>query len=114
MPPEGQSVPYDEYQRLCWEYDIPLDTFWGMTRREFVLALEGRAKKQERELERLAIHAAWVINNRTPALGEKRRKPITPAQLLGKKQDETTSLEASARRWRDFIAAFKQPGAKGA
>lgn len=85
-----------------------------MTRKEFVLALEGRQKKQDRQLEMLAVHAAWIINHRTPALGEKRRKPISAAQLLGRNADEQRSLEASAAKWRTFLAPFKTPRAKGA
>lgn len=105
-------MPYDEYQRLCWEHDIPLDVFWSMTWREFKLALEGRRRRYDRLMEALAWHAANIINHRTPAFGEdvRRRKLLTPYDLLGRERPR--SMEASARIWREFIRSFKE--ARGA
>lgn len=107
-------MPYDEYQRLCWEHDIPLDAFWGMTWREFELALEGRQRRLDRQMEMLATHAAWLINHRTPAFGEdvRKRKMLTPQQLLGR-DSGPRSAEDSARIWREFIRPFKEQRAKG-
>lgn len=66
-----------------------------MTPREFTIHIKGRLRAREREIEiaqRLfAWHAANIINHRTPALGEKRRKPVTVDQLLGKKKVQFTS-----------------------
>ena len=80
---------------------------WQMTPREWQLAVEGRRRAQEQWLELAAIHAAWIINHRTPAIGEKRRKPITPAQLLGRKPER--SLEDSGRIWKAFVMEFQRP-----
>lgn len=97
---------------MCWEHDIPLDAFWEMTWREFELALEGRRRRFDRQMEMLATHAAWLINHRTPAFGEdvRKRKLLTPHDLLGRERPQ--SLEASARIWREFIRPFKE--ARGA
>lgn len=65
-----------------------------MTPHELTLYVEGANKRLEREMERLAWHAAQIINHRTPAMGEKRRRAITPDELLGrKKQVRFTSAE---------------------
>lgn len=71
--------------------------WWEMTPREFNLHVKGRLKAKERELEitqrLLAWHAANIINHRTPAFGEKRRKPVTVDQLLGKKKMQFASAD---------------------
>jgi len=83
-----------------------------MTRHEFRLALEGRQRRFDRQMEMLAAHAAWVINHRTPAFGEdvRKRKMLTPHDLLGRERPR--SMAASARIWREFIRPFKE--ARGA
>lgn len=83
-----------------------------MTLHEFNLTLEGREKKLERQMEMLAWHAANIINHRTPAMGEKRRKTITPAQLLGRESEQ--SLEANAAKWKAFVRSFQRSEARGA
>ena len=60
--------------------------WWRMTPREFRLHAEGYQRRREHDLELLAWHAANIINFRTPALGEKHRKTITPDDLLGRKK----------------------------
>lgn len=87
-----------------------------MTRHEFELALEGRKRKYKRQRRLLAEHAAWIINHRTPALGEKRRKAITPQQLLGEDEDipEERRLAASSAKWKAFVRAFQSSGARDA
>lgn len=64
--------------------------------------LEGRRRKQERQIEQLAVHAAWVINHRTPALGEKRRRAIRPAELLGK-GGEVAHQFGSVTEFREYM-----------
>ena len=90
-----------------------MDVFWDMTWREFELALEGRRRRFDRQMEMLATHAAWLINHRTPAFGEdvRKRKMLTPHDLLGRERPR--SVEASARIWREFIRPFKEQKAKG-
>lgn len=83
-----------------------------MTWREFELALEGRRRRYDHMMEALAWHAANIINHRTPAFGEdvRRRKMLTPHDLLGRKRPR--SMEASARIWREFIRPFKEASAQ--
>ncbi|WP_216619069.1 hypothetical protein, partial [Corallococcus carmarthensis] len=44
--------------------------------------VEGYNLRSERELERLAIHAAWIINSQR----SKKQKPVTVKRLLGKEK----------------------------
>jgi len=83
-----------------------------MTWREFELALEGRQRRFDRQMEMLATHAAWLINHRTPAFGEdpSKRKLLRPQDLYRSKRQR--SPEESAKIWREFIRPFKE--ARGA
>ena len=64
-----------------------------MTPRELDIYVKGFNKKKDRELEQLSWHAAAIINHRTPAVGEKRRKAVTPAELLGRKKESIGSKD---------------------
>lgn len=74
-----------------------------MTPREFKLTLQGKRRKAERWLEMLAWHAANVINHRTPAFGEKRRRLITPADLLGKGGGEVAGQFSSPEEFKEYL-----------
>lgn len=58
-----------------------------MTPREFNIYVQAAKARREADLRLLAIHAAWIINNRTPALGEKHRRKVTPDELLGRPKE---------------------------
>lgn len=82
--------------------------WWEMTPREFALHVKGRLKAKEREIELtqrlLAWHAVNIINNRTPAFGEKRRRTITVDDLLGKKRRTFNSADEFRAYMRQRIA----------
>lgn len=69
------------------------DQWWAMTPREFEWYAEGHQERLEHEMERLAWHAANIINHRTPAMGEKRRKAVTIDDLLGRRKSVPTTKE---------------------
>ena len=64
--------------------------WWAMTPREFAFHAEGYRKGTEYEMERLAWHAANIINH-MPYFGKGRRKAVTPAELLGEKKPVVTN-----------------------
>lgn len=84
------------YRRANKVLDMRPDEFWGLTPWECGVLIEGAAGREEREWERAALIATCAMN---PHL----KKPITPAQLLGRKDPVTVrdpGAEAEALRSR--------------
>lgn len=76
------------------------DQVWAMTPHEFSLYVDGYGQRIEKQMERLAWHAANIMNS-IPYFGKGRRAPITTESLLGRnKQVAFASKE-------DFVAALK-------
>lgn len=74
------------------------DQWWEMTPREFELHVKGFRNRMERELERLAWHAANIINA-IPYFGKGRKKAVTIDQLLGRKREFTFTDADSFRKF---------------
>lgn len=76
-----------------------------MTAHEFRLHIDGVSRRREHDLERMAWHAAQIINHRTPAMGEKHRRPVTVDQLLGRKKGQVLNVAdfGSAAAFKDYM-----------
>lgn len=65
--------------------------FWRLTPGEYSDMCEGYNLRAEREMERLAWHAANVIN-----VHLRRKDRVTPKKLLGKEKPPMTQTERAA------------------
>jgi hypothetical protein len=83
-------LDYEELQKVAYGFlDLQPGQFWVLTLKEFNLMCEGNKMKEEREWQRTAQLAAWVVQPHV-------KKQITAEKLLKKPRTQEDAKEAKA------------------
>lgn len=75
--PEPERFDWPEMMKVAHAAGLPIDAVWDLTPGELSLIAEAENEKRERELDLVAMHAAWIMNCWT-------KKRVTPDKLLGR------------------------------
>jgi hypothetical protein len=81
-----QTTWEDAFRIVCGEMEFTPDAFYRLQYSELILILEGRTVRHRREMRERREESAWVVSWLLMPYKNADADPITPDQLMGRKQ----------------------------